>query len=328
MYNSSTQKKHWIFDHPESIAKAQLQANKSFTEVHLKRCKKYDIPPPSEFLQYHDEKLLLIYYSKFINDVCRKFKPPVPSTVIGTSIAYFKRFFLSTSVMEFHPREIGYLSVYLAMKVDEYNVSIDQFMEQVSSQPNHGLQMFIIDNELLMLQKLNFHLTVHCPYRPFEGLMIDLKTKKDQIRIEDVEAYRQKSEQFLVNSTLTDTALMYPPSQIALAALSYGIGERFMSYLQQMGNKHAVAKLIENIKEIHNIVVNFKFPSKNEIASIEEKLKHCQDPENNPNSDQYHARDNARKEAKEIQKRKKYQELSNIQQTEERMLAADMSISE
>jgi len=328
MYNSSTQKKYWNYEHSEGIANSQLQANKSFTEVYLKRCRKYELTSPTEFLQYHDEKLLLIYYAKFINDVCRKFKPPVPHTVIGTSIAYFKRFFLNTSVMEFHPREIGYLSVYLAMKVDEYNVSIDQFMEQVSAQSNHGLQMFIIDNELLMLQKLNFHLTVHCPYRPFEGLIIDLKTKKDQIRIEDVEVYRQKSEQFLVNSTLTDTSLMYPPSQIALAALSYGIGEKFMGYLQQMGSKQAVAKLIKNIKEIHNNVVNFKFPSKSEIASIEEKLKCCQDPENNPYSDQYHARDNARKEAKEIQKRKKYQELSNIQEAEERMLAADMSISE
>lgn len=328
MFNLSTQKKHWTLENSENIAKAQIESNKNFIESCLKRCKKSNTEPPKEFLQYHEEKLLLIYYSQFINDICRKFKPPVPLSVTGMSIVYFKRFYMNTSVMEFHPKEISYLCVYLACKVDEYNVSIDQFMQQVCSQPNPLLQMFIIDNELLMLQKLNFHLTIHCPYRPLEGFIIDLKTKKNLYQIEDVESFRPKIEQFLANCSLTDAALLYPPSQIALAALSYGIGIGLNSYLQQLANKQIVEKLISNIKEIHNNVINFKFPNKSEIKFIEEKLKSCCDLENDPNSEQYHARENARKEAKELQKRKKYQDLANIQMAEDRILATDMSISE
>lgn len=328
MFHSSSQKKYWLFENSESIVKAQSQSNQAYTEACLKRCNKHNQEPPKEFLQYHEEKLLLIYYSKFINEICRKFKPPVPFSVIGTSIAYFKRFYLSTSVMDFHPREMAYLTVYLACKVDEYNVSIDQFMDQVFEEPNPWVQMFIIDNELLLLQKLNYHLTVHCPYRPLEGFMIDLKTNKEDIGIDNPEVYRQKTEQFLANCSLTDAVLLYPPSQIALAALCHGIGDKFNVYLQRIGDKPTLAKLIAKIKEIHNDVINFKFPSKNEITFIEEKLSQCQDTENDPNSDLYHARENAKKEAKEIQKRKKYQELANVQENEERMLATDMSISE
>lgn len=328
MFHLSTQRKFWILENSEKIAEAQSQANKAFIDIHLKRCKKYNLPQPAEFLAYYDEKLLLIYYSQFINDICRKFKPPVPLSVIGMSITYFKRFYLSTSVMEFHPKEIAVLCVYLACKVDEYNVSIDQFMEQVCSQPNPGLQMFIIDNELLLLQKLNFHLTVHCPYRPLEGLLIDMKTKRSQLGLDDIESYRPKTERFLANCTLTDVMLMYPPSQIALSALSHAIGSKFNVYLEHLASGKALLKLTDKIENIQSCVLNFKFPNKVEIEFIEEKLSNCRDFENDPGSTDYHKRDNTKKEAKELQKRKKYQELSNIQNAEDRMLAQDMSISE
>merc|ERR1712226_1167117 len=56
-----------------------------------------------ENLTNKEEKILLIYYSQYLYDLCRKFRPPVPMGVIGTSMTYFKRFYLHTSVMEFHP---------------------------------------------------------------------------------------------------------------------------------------------------------------------------------------------------------------------------------
>jgi len=33
----------------------------------------------------------------------------------------------------------------------------------------------ILNNELLLMQQLNYNLTVHNPFRPVEGLMIDIK---------------------------------------------------------------------------------------------------------------------------------------------------------
>ena len=37
----------------------------------------------------------------------------------------------------------------------------------------------ILEFELLLIQQLNFHLVVHTPYRPMEGLLIDLKVQLD-----------------------------------------------------------------------------------------------------------------------------------------------------
>lgn len=33
----------------------------------------------------------------------------------------------------------------------------------------------ILNNELLLMQQLNYNLTVHNPFRPVEGFMIDIK---------------------------------------------------------------------------------------------------------------------------------------------------------
>lgn len=33
----------------------------------------------------------------------------------------------------------------------------------------------ILNNELLLMQQLNFHLCIHNPFRPIEGLLIDIK---------------------------------------------------------------------------------------------------------------------------------------------------------
>lgn len=33
----------------------------------------------------------------------------------------------------------------------------------------------ILNNELLLMQQLNYNLTVHNPFRPVEGLLIDIK---------------------------------------------------------------------------------------------------------------------------------------------------------
>ena len=323
MFHQSTQKKFWLLENSEKIAEIQSATNKSYIEEYNDICLSNNTPVPEEFLAYHDEKMLLIYYSKFVNEICRKFKPTVPMSVNGMSLIYFKRFYLNTSVMEFHPKDIAYLCVYLACKVDEYNVSIDQFMGQVKSSYDPMLQMFIIDNELLLLQKLHFHLTVHTLYRPLEGYLIDMKTRKNIIGIDHLEQHRPALESFLSNSMLTDVSLLYPPSQIVLAALSFAIGKQFFSYLKQIAEGKHLKQIIEKIEIIKDMVVNFKFPGKSEISAIEEKLRNCRDYENDPSSEEYHMRENTRKEVKEIQKKRKYQELSDMQNVEDIMLMSD-----
>ena len=74
----------------------------------------------------------------------------------------------------------------------------------------------ILNNELLLMQELKFHLTIHNPYRAMEGLLIDIKTRYS---LADVESWRTEMEEFLSQVYLTNSIMIYSPSQIALAAI-------------------------------------------------------------------------------------------------------------
>ena len=75
------------------------------------------------------------------------------------------------------------------------------------------------------MEQLNFHITVHNPWRPVEGLIIDIKTRllPDLPVRMDVEKFRSEIEKFLDEAVaLTNASLIYAPSQIALAAVIHG----------------------------------------------------------------------------------------------------------
>lgn len=102
--------------------------------------------------------------------------------------------------MDYHPKEILVTCVYLACKVifldttffhiifvtshvshvnivfqvEEFNVSISQFVANIKGDRDKASDI-ILNNELLLMQQLNYNLTVHNPFRPVEGLMIDIK---------------------------------------------------------------------------------------------------------------------------------------------------------
>ena len=64
--------------------------------------------------------------------------------------------------------------VYLACKVDEFNVSIAQFVGNLKGD-REKFANIILGFELLLMDKLHYHLTVHNPFRPLEGIFIDIK---------------------------------------------------------------------------------------------------------------------------------------------------------
>lgn len=64
--------------------------------------------------------------------------------------------------------------IYLACKVEEFNVSIQQFVANIKGDREKATDI-ILNNELLLMEQLNFQLCIHNPYRPVEGLLIDIK---------------------------------------------------------------------------------------------------------------------------------------------------------
>ena len=71
-----------------------------------------------------------------------------------------------------------YTCVYLACKVDEFNVSIMQFVSNLPMGADREKTAdIILSHELLLMRKLNYNLTIHLPYRPVEGQLLDIKVR-------------------------------------------------------------------------------------------------------------------------------------------------------
>ncbi|XP_059225918.1 LOW QUALITY PROTEIN: cyclin-H-like [Stomoxys calcitrans] len=182
MYPLSSQKKYWTFSNLDQLMNEwRLKRNQKFIETHgaqLNEQQRQEL-----FLDATEEHLLLKQYEIYLNDFCRRFEPAMPKCVVGTVIHYFKRFFLHNSAMDYHPKEILATCVYLACKVEEFNVSIGQFVGNIKGNRNKAMDI-ILSNELLLMQHLNYYLTIHNPYRPVEGFLIDIKTRSSMINPE------------------------------------------------------------------------------------------------------------------------------------------------
>ncbi|XP_052587192.1 cyclin-H isoform X3 [Peromyscus californicus insignis] len=245
------------------------------------------------------------YYEKRLLEFCSVFKPAMPRSVVGTACMYFKRFYLNNSVMEYHPRIIMYFTntavsdifilpipqtnnhlwltcAFLACKVDEFNVSSPQFVGNLRESPlgqEKALEQ-ILEYELLLIQQLNFHLIVHNPYRPFEGFLIDIKTRYPML--ENPEILRKTADDFLSRIALTDAYLLYTPSQIALTAIlssASRAGITMESYLSESlmlrENRTCLSQLLDIMKSMRNLVKKYEPPRSEEVAVLKQKLERC-----------------------------------------------------
>lgn len=105
--------------------------------------------------------------------------------------------------------------MYLSCKTEEFNVSIGQFVGNIKGDRVKAMDI-ILSNELLLMQHLNYYLTVHNPFRPIEGFLIDIKTR---CNLTNPERLRDGIYEFIDKTFFTDACLLYAPSQLALAAV-------------------------------------------------------------------------------------------------------------
>lgn len=212
MFSTSTQRKHWMHESPDELDDLRKDANKSAKKAVVKA---NDIKP-DQLLSPKDEQYLIRSYLVYLKEFCRKF---APKSVIATAFVYMKRFYLNESCMKYHPRNIGVTCAYLACKIDEFNVSIDQFIKNVNGDHTKA-QITVLSNELLLMKKLRFHLTVHLPYRPVSGFIIDIKARYPPAR-DKIDLLAPEIDDYLDKAMFTDACFLYTPSQIALAAICH-----------------------------------------------------------------------------------------------------------
>ncbi|XP_029915486.1 cyclin-H [Myripristis murdjan] len=282
MFHNSSHKKYWLFDSEDTVEQLRCKANMKFRNKVLSSGK----PGVSEslFLERHEEDVLFRHYERRLLDFCNAFKPVMPKSVVGTAIMYFRRFYLNNSLMEYHPRIIMLTCAYLSCKVDEFNVSSGQFVGNLLQETPAGQEKVveqILEYELLLIQQLNFHLVVHNPYRPMEGLLIDLKTRYPPL--ENPESLRKSADDFLTRAAMTDAGLLFPPSQIALTAIlgsASRAGLNMESYLTEcMGlkeDKETLSQLYDSMRRIKSLIKKYELPKPEEVNVYKQKLERIQ----------------------------------------------------
>ncbi|CAI2347014.1 unnamed protein product [Caenorhabditis sp. 36 PRJEB53466] len=218
MYATSTQKREWTYT-AEKLAQMRHEINERFRQ-------KYESVVEPDELELFVTPDVELRMQRSIEDAAlkfaEKFRPNIWPSVKWTAIAFFKRVYLQWVPSETSLRMVMMTCFYLAMKIDEFYVTIDEFVSNMNvGEPRQNAERILkLEPELMKL--LNYNLTVHCPYRPFEGHLMDMKTRMLLLNF-DLESIRGDSMRFLQTALQTDVLLMYPPSQIALAAINYGL---------------------------------------------------------------------------------------------------------
>lgn len=264
-----------MYENPEDLDQLRRESNKGAAKALLSKSSDVET---SDLLTPKEELYLIRSYLVNLREFCRKFQPPMGKSVIATAFIYMKRFYLNESCMEFHPRDIGVTCAYLACKVDEFNVSIDQFIKNVNGDCRKAAKT-VLSNELLLMKKLRFHLTVHLPFRALEGFLIDIRARYPPAR-DKLNTMSPEIDDFLDKSMFTDACFLYTPSQIALAAIVHSaekcnvdlnnyLGDiLFESNAQALDHIRSVASNIAQL--IENDLQNS--PGKDVIKKIEKKL--------------------------------------------------------
>lgn len=298
MYSSSTQFSNWTFRDEAEVSNLRAQVNADFISKfgsHMSEDER-----ASYFLNVEEERMMVHSYENSLKDFCKRFRDPRDSrirmlpSVTTTAQHYFKRFYLYNSVMDYHPKEILVTCVYLACKIEEFYVTINDFVHNLRGDKKKAAEI-ILNNELQLTQELQFNLIIHQPFRPVEGLLIDIKTRFQ--KLQDPERLRPYIEEFLEKVNLTDAIILYSPGQIALAAVTTAVsrlGDNLDQYVTDIlfpgEQKQHLAVLVEAVRKIKKMLKNAEPPmGDKKRKEIEAKLEKCRNQENNPNSSQYRA---------------------------------------
>ncbi|EPS69696.1 hypothetical protein M569_05066, partial [Genlisea aurea] len=253
-----------------SYAEPQTDAPKDNAEKHSR----------PKALKPEEEQLLRAFYEFKIQDVCDAFK--FPRKIQATALIYFKRFYLQWSVMEHHPKNIMLTCIYAACKSEENHVSAEELGKGIEQ--DHQM---ILNNEMLVLQSLGFDLIVYAPYRALEGFVNDIEATRESQEVYQLDKLKNvhESAKLEVDKIMrTDAPLLFPPGQLALAALRRSVeAHKFMEFERYLGSilsrqKPVVPEMNASLNAIDLLVNRLETPTSKDVKHIDRKLKSCLDP--------------------------------------------------
>ena len=117
-------------------------------------------------LDAEEEARLRLYWERKLQEVCAAFK--FPTKVMACAVTYFKRFYLSHSMLDYTPKHIMLTCISLACKVEENHVRASEFGKGLNEE---NAMTVVLKHELVVLEALRFELVVFTPFRAIRAAL-------------------------------------------------------------------------------------------------------------------------------------------------------------
>ncbi|XP_044471940.1 cyclin-H1-1 isoform X2 [Mangifera indica] len=297
-FQTSTHRAKWIFTPQELYGTTQMEVDIdgsfSYPEPQKDNAEKHSRPKP---LSIEEEQSMRVFYENKLREVCSAFY--FPNKIQATALLYFKRFYLQWSVMEHHPKNIMLTCVYAACKIEENHVSAEELGKGISQDHQMILnyemivyQAWVVWNLILLFMLHTGHLKVLSliwrsdwlicfVYRCFSLIYEFCQATNGQLQM--LKDLHESAKLEVDRIMLTDAPLLFPPGQLALAALRCANNvhrvldfERYIEgVLSRQNSAHTYPELLEYLDAIDSWVMKYKFPSEKDMKHINRKLKSC-----------------------------------------------------
>jgi len=226
----------------------------------------------------------------------------VPTDVKATAVQYIKRFYITNSLMTYHPTDILKTALFFATKTENHYFRLTKFADQIGGTKAED----VLASEFLLTQGLRFTFDVRHPFRALEGAVMELQalSKGDipalpgggnvaghrpsnmERRVKD--AHGKAREYLKTSALLTDVYFHFTPSQIMMAALLLADSELIQWYMKSKLPSSAgemlrkvLATLDSCADMLRSVEPNAESAAaeRKELKVLAKKLTKCRNPE-------------------------------------------------
>ncbi|WJX63347.1 Cyclin-H1-1, variant 4 [Trifolium repens] len=274
-FQTSTHRSKWIFS-PQKLIEKYTDANQRAKQT-LEQCGATLMEVDDDGSLSYPESQMTANNSAEKHSRIKPLSIEEEQCIKATALVFFKRFYLQWSVMEHQPKNIMLTCIYAACKIEENHVSAEELGKVISQ--DHQM---ILNNEMISLE---FDLIVYAPYRSVEGFTDYMEefcnAGEDELQM--LKALQNTARLEVDKMMLTDAPLLFPPGQLALAALRTSNAlhkvldfDSFLSRIfSRQNSTHTMADLLESLDAIESWVRKYRSPSEKELKHINRKLKSC-----------------------------------------------------
>ncbi|KAI0117921.1 cyclin ccl1 [Nemania sp. FL0031] len=286
-YRQSSQYRLWSFS-PSHLQSLREQTN-SLAVSHISnrlRASSPPVDPLPDFLTPADEAMLLNFY---IVDLLRAAQfCELPSEIQATAAIFFRRFYLTNSLMTYAPRALTMTCIFFACKAEGLYYRLQKFVDKFPGIAGDE----ILAAEYILCQGLRFAFDVRHPYRALEGAIMELRRLGDFDEKRLVRAHQRARDILKFSPLLTDAYFHYTPSQImfgALAMADEGLLQRLLREAFAGQSESARNQALEIVQNCRTTLE--KEPperrtaywdasgSKETMKPLNKKLRKCRDPD-------------------------------------------------